>query len=219
MTATVIAPADRPVHRPHRALGEPGDQRRQHRPGAPVVRARRDHPADLADAQPGVRPRPRSRRSSRWSLLAIPPILVDAYAGLRAVDRDLVEAARGMGFRERQILADLEVPLATPVIVGGFRTATLQVIATATIGAIVVGWRARSVHRRRHPQPGLARPALRRRDPRRRIGHRRGPHLRPRPAPDHRRRGLRGDMSDRREDIAVADGRRGRHLTRRSAPS
>ena len=70
------------------------------------------------------------------TLLAIPPILVTTYAGIREVDRDLVEAARGMGLREGQILAGLEIPIATPVIVGGFRTATLQVIATATIGAV-----------------------------------------------------------------------------------
>jgi osmoprotectant transport system permease protein len=73
------------------------------------------------------------------SLLAIPPILVGAYAGLRSVDADLVEAGRGMGLRESQILRKLELPLASSVIVGGFRTATLQVIATATIGAIVSG--------------------------------------------------------------------------------
>ncbi len=73
------------------------------------------------------------------TLLAIPPILVTTYAGIREVDPDLVEAARGMGLREAQILTRLEVPLATPVIVGGFRTATLQVIATATIGAILGG--------------------------------------------------------------------------------
>lgn len=70
-------------------------------------------------------------------LLAIPPILVNAYAGLRAVDRDLLESGRGMGMTERQILVRLELPLAMPVIIGGLRTATLQVIATATIGAIL----------------------------------------------------------------------------------
>ena len=68
------------------------------------------------------------------TLLAIPPILIGAYAGLRSVDADLVEAGRGMGLRERQILTQLELPLVVGVIVGGFRTATLQVIATATIG-------------------------------------------------------------------------------------
>jgi len=71
--------------------------------------------------------------------LAIPPILIGAYAGLREVDRDLLEAARGMGLRERQLIGQIEIPLAAPVIVGGLRTATLQVIATATIGAILGG--------------------------------------------------------------------------------
>jgi osmoprotectant transport system permease protein len=73
------------------------------------------------------------------TLLAIPPILVNAYAGLQSVDRELIEAARGMGLRERQILRGIELPLASPVIIGGFRTATLSVIATATIGAILSG--------------------------------------------------------------------------------
>jgi osmoprotectant transport system permease protein len=72
-------------------------------------------------------------------LLAIPPILVNAYAGLRAIDRELLEAGRGMGLRETEILRRLEVPLASPVIIGGIRTATLQVIATLTIGAILSG--------------------------------------------------------------------------------
>ncbi len=70
-------------------------------------------------------------------LLAIPPILVNAYAGVRAVDPEVVEAARAMGMRERDIVARVELPLALPVIVGGLRTATVQVIATATLGAIV----------------------------------------------------------------------------------
>ena len=70
-------------------------------------------------------------------LLAIPPILVNAYAGLREVDRDLLEAGRGMGLHESQVLRTLELPLASPVIIGGFRTAVLNVIATATIGAVV----------------------------------------------------------------------------------
>jgi osmoprotectant transport system permease protein len=70
-------------------------------------------------------------------LLAIPPILVNAHAGLQAVDRDLIEAARAMGLTEREILFRVEMPLAMNVIVGGFRTAVLNVIATATIGAIV----------------------------------------------------------------------------------
>ena len=73
------------------------------------------------------------------TLLAIPPLLVSTYAGLRSVDRELIEAGRGMGLRERQILAGIELPLASSIVIGGFRTATLQVIATATIGAILAG--------------------------------------------------------------------------------
>jgi len=71
--------------------------------------------------------------------LAVPPILVTTWAGIRGVDRDLVEAGRGMGLTELEILRRIEVPIAIPVIVGGVRTATLQVIATATIGAILGG--------------------------------------------------------------------------------
>jgi osmoprotectant transport system permease protein len=73
------------------------------------------------------------------TFLAIPPLLVSTYAGLRAVDRDLIEAGRGMGLSERQILARIELPLASSILIGGLRTATLQVIATATIGAILGG--------------------------------------------------------------------------------
>ena len=73
------------------------------------------------------------------TFLAIPPLLVSTYAGLRSVDQDLLEAGRGMGLRERQILTRIELPLASSIIVGGVRTATLQVIATATIAAILGG--------------------------------------------------------------------------------
>jgi osmoprotectant transport system permease protein len=73
------------------------------------------------------------------TLLAIPPLLVSTYAGLRSVDRELLEAGRGMGLTERQILGRIEIPIASSIIVGGFRTAALQVIATATIGAILGG--------------------------------------------------------------------------------
>jgi osmoprotectant transport system permease protein len=69
-------------------------------------------------------------------LLAGPPILVNSYEGIAGVDRDLADAARGMGMRERQILFGLEVPLALPVIATGIRLAAVQVIATATLGAI-----------------------------------------------------------------------------------
>jgi osmoprotectant transport system permease protein len=73
------------------------------------------------------------------ALLAIPPLLVSTYAGLRSVDRELIEAGRGMGLSENQIVRRIELPLASSIIVGGFRTATLQVISTATIGAILSG--------------------------------------------------------------------------------
>jgi osmoprotectant transport system permease protein len=68
-------------------------------------------------------------------VLAIPPILVNTYAGIAAVDADLVEAARAMGLRGDQILRRVEVPLALPAIVAGLRSANVQVIATATLGA------------------------------------------------------------------------------------
>jgi osmoprotectant transport system permease protein len=70
-------------------------------------------------------------------LLAIVPILVNAHAGVRDVDPELVEAARGMGMRELEVLRHVELPLAVPVIVGGIRTAAVQVVATATLGAIL----------------------------------------------------------------------------------
>jgi osmoprotectant transport system permease protein len=70
------------------------------------------------------------------SILAIPPILLNAFAGVSEVDADLVEAARGMGFTESQILRRVEIPLALPVILGGIRSAAVQVVATTTLGAI-----------------------------------------------------------------------------------
>jgi osmoprotectant transport system permease protein len=61
---------------------------------------------------------------------------VNTYEGIAGVESDLVDAARGMGMRERQILFGLEVPLALPVIATGIRLAAVQVIATATLGAV-----------------------------------------------------------------------------------
>jgi osmoprotectant transport system permease protein len=71
------------------------------------------------------------------AILAIPPILVNTLTGIVEVDQDLVEAARGMGFTEPQLLRRIEVPLALPVILGGLRSATVQVLATTTLGAIL----------------------------------------------------------------------------------
>ena len=67
-------------------------------------------------------------------LLAIPPILLNAYAGVRAVDPEAVDAARGMGLTGRQIFSKIELPLALPLIFGGIKTSTVNVIATATLG-------------------------------------------------------------------------------------
>jgi osmoprotectant transport system permease protein len=71
--------------------------------------------------------------------LAIPPVVVNTYAGLREVDRELVEAARGMGMRELQILRRVEIPIALPVILAGVRTSAVQVVATATLAAVIGG--------------------------------------------------------------------------------
>jgi osmoprotectant transport system permease protein len=68
-------------------------------------------------------------------VLAGPPILVNAYQGIADVDDDLVEAARAMGMKERQILRGVEIPVALPVLATGIRSAAVQVIATATLGS------------------------------------------------------------------------------------
>jgi osmoprotectant transport system permease protein len=72
-------------------------------------------------------------------MLAIPPIVTNTYIGLREVDRDLVEAAQGMGMRGSQVLSRVEIPIALPVILAGLRTASVQVVATATLGAVLGG--------------------------------------------------------------------------------
>jgi osmoprotectant transport system permease protein len=72
-------------------------------------------------------------------VLALPPILIATYVGLREVDRDIVEAGRAMGMREPQLLRRVEIPIAMPVIVSGVRIAAVQVVATATLAALVGG--------------------------------------------------------------------------------
>ena len=72
-------------------------------------------------------------------VLALPPILIATYVGLREVDRDIVEAGRAMGMRETQLLRRVEVPIALPVILSGVRVAAVQVVATATLAALVGG--------------------------------------------------------------------------------
>jgi osmoprotectant transport system permease protein len=72
-------------------------------------------------------------------VLAVPPILVNTQAGVAGVERDMVEAGRGQGMSEWQILTRVELPLSVPVIVAGIRSAAIQVVATATLGAILGG--------------------------------------------------------------------------------
>ena len=69
-------------------------------------------------------------------VLALPPIIVNTYSGISGIDADVTEAARGQGMSGRQVLARVELPLAVPVIVTGVRSAAVQVISTATLGAI-----------------------------------------------------------------------------------
>lgn len=73
------------------------------------------------------------------TLFAIPPLLTNAYIGVRDVDRDIREAARGMGMSELQVLRRVELPLALPLVAAGLRTAAVQVVATATLAAYVGG--------------------------------------------------------------------------------
>ena len=70
------------------------------------------------------------------AILGIPPILTNTYTGIRQVDRASVEAARGMGMTGREVIAKVELPLAVPMIMSGVRTATINIVATATIAPL-----------------------------------------------------------------------------------
>ena len=69
--------------------------------------------------------------------LGVPPILASTYAGVSGVDPDTIDAARGMGMTGREILTKVEIPIALPLIISGMRSATLQIVSTATIAALV----------------------------------------------------------------------------------
>jgi osmoprotectant transport system permease protein len=71
--------------------------------------------------------------------LGIPPILTNSHAAVRAVDPDVVEAGRGMGLSEWQVLRGVELPIAAPLIIAGVRNAAVAIVATATLGALVAG--------------------------------------------------------------------------------
>jgi osmoprotectant transport system permease protein len=69
------------------------------------------------------------------ALLGIPPILTNAYVGMLEVDHELVDAARGLGMRDVQVLWRVELPVALPLVMAGIRTAALGVVATATLAS------------------------------------------------------------------------------------
>ncbi len=71
--------------------------------------------------------------------LAIPPMVTNSYVALTEVDPDIKEAARGMGYREFAQLLRIELPLAVPLIMAGIRTSAIQVVATATVAALIAG--------------------------------------------------------------------------------
>lgn len=70
------------------------------------------------------------------AVLGIPPILTNAFVGIRQVDRGTVDAARGMGMSELEVLRKVELPLAVPILMTGVRTATINIVATATIAPL-----------------------------------------------------------------------------------
>lgn len=73
------------------------------------------------------------------AIFAIPPLLTNTFRGVAGVDEEVLDAARGMGMSGRQLLWRVEVPLAVPLIAAGIRTATVQVVATASLAALVGG--------------------------------------------------------------------------------
>lgn len=72
-------------------------------------------------------------------ILGIPPILLNTYTGIRGIDPAIIDAARGMGMTGRQIITRIQTPLVLPVIAAGVRTSAVQIIATATLAAIIGG--------------------------------------------------------------------------------
>ena len=73
------------------------------------------------------------------TVLAVPPVLINTYAGIRNVDRAVVEAASGMGMEPAQVLRQIELPIALPAIIAGIRTTAVEVIASATLAAFIGG--------------------------------------------------------------------------------
>jgi osmoprotectant transport system permease protein len=71
--------------------------------------------------------------------LAIPPMVTNSYVAMREVDPDIKDAARGMGYRDLASLFNVELPLAVPLVMAGIRTSAVQVVATATLAALIAG--------------------------------------------------------------------------------
>jgi osmoprotectant transport system permease protein len=70
-------------------------------------------------------------------ILGIPPILLNTYTGIRGIDPAIIDAARGMGMTRMQIISRIQTPLVLPIIAAGIRTAAVQIVATATLAAII----------------------------------------------------------------------------------
>ena len=70
-------------------------------------------------------------------ILGIPPILLNTYTGIRGIDPAIIDAARGMGMTRVQIISRIQTPLVLPIIAAGIRTSAVQIVATATLAAII----------------------------------------------------------------------------------
>ena len=126
--AMIVAIPARPLPRPPRDRGIAGDRDRQPRPGDPEL-ALIAFMAALIGV--GV-----LNLTIALAMLGIPPILANTFVGIHQVDRAGVEAARGIGMTEFEILRRVEIPLAIPTIFAGIRGATIAIVATATIAPI-----------------------------------------------------------------------------------
>ena len=78
-------------------------------------------------------------KAAALTLLALPPILINTYTAIRQVEPEIVDAARGMGMTRAEIMRKVELPVATPVIFAGIRTAAVQVVSGAVLAAYIGG--------------------------------------------------------------------------------
>ncbi|WP_028983771.1 ABC transporter permease [Sporolactobacillus terrae] len=72
-------------------------------------------------------------------VLACPPILINTFLGIKRIDREVLESAQGMGMTRKQILVKIELPIALPLILSGVRTASVEIISSATLAAFIGG--------------------------------------------------------------------------------